>query len=182
MSSATDSPWDDEPTPATPAADEAPAAPAGRRSAPVALGGRRFDPSSRQEADLPAYPDYDLDSQYQVEEEVDYADIMNINRQINRARNMMFRAVRELKRAQRAEAEARFEYKRAYNRVLAGLSGGSEKQRLATADLETEELYGKVIVAERLADEALNFLRAMRAELDSLAGLSHNVRAQMQVQ
>lgn len=186
MSTTTDNmPWDPDPvvlTPdqASPETDEGPTV--GRRSVPVALAGKRFDPKVAPVAKMPEYPVYDPSDDYKVLEDVDYSDVSSLNRDINIARATLFRAVERLKHAKRAESDARFTYNRAYNRVLAGLTGGSEKQRLAIADIQTEELYGKLIVEERLADEAVNFLRAIRSELDSLAGLSHNVRAQMQLQ
>lgn len=182
MNNNNDAPWDDDVQVGTQSSNaDKDDKPVGRRSAPVALGGKRFDPDNLPNDNaFPEYPDDEDD--YVVEDDVDYIDVSSLNRQINRARSALFKATRRLKYAQRVEAEAKFNYKRAYNRTLAGLTGGSEKQRLATADLTTESLYSEVIIAERLSEEALNVLRAIRAELDALAGLSHNIRAQMQLQ
>lgn len=116
-----------------------------------------------------------------TDEEVSFEDLGDINRQINRARVALFRGTQILAQTKREEADKEFLYKRAFNRALLKVSGGTEKTRVTTASLQTEDEWGEYLVAQRVAEEATNHLRAIRSELDALAGLSHNIRAQMNV-
>lgn len=113
--------------------------------------------------------------------EVSFEDLSDLNRQINRARVALFRGTQILAQSKREEADKEFLYKRAFNRALLKVSGGTEKTRVTTASLQTEDEWGEYLVAQRVAEEATNHLRAIRSELDALAGLSHNTRAQMNV-
>jgi hypothetical protein len=153
-----------------------------RRGAPVASGGKRIDvaemPSTPQEV---RYPSGYVADEYAVDENVDYNDLMTVNRDLIRARSRLFRATRILAEAQREEAAAKTKYKSAINRQLVMLSGGSEKQRQAIAEVQCEDLIGEWVVADRVADEALNHLRAVRSDLDALDTLSNNIRAQMKI-
>lgn len=122
-----------------------------------------------------------VDDYAPTDEEVSFEDLSDINRQINRARVALFRGTQILAQTKRDEADKEFLYKRAFNRALLRVSGGTEKTRVTTASLQTEDEWGEYLVAQRVAEEATNHVRAIRSELDALAGLSHNVRAQMNV-
>lgn len=168
-----------EQTQVTPVPETAATASTGRRTAPMAMGGKAVREENTPRPVDPVFPSND--EFYEVDANVDYSDISTLNRDINRARRELFRQTRALNDAQAKEAQAKFRYRREHNRILISISGGSEKTRVAAADMETEGLYGEFLVAERVSESALNDLRAIRAELDALAGLSHNIRAQMQV-
>lgn len=153
-----------------------------QRAAAVAYNGRPVDLNRIPSAHMPPFPgDQDPNFQYFPEAEIDYSDLSVLNRDINRARYRLFRANAALKEAQRKEAEAEFEYRRAHARVMAGLSGGSEKQRQAIADLKVEQEWADWMVAKQVAKEYESLLRQLRVDLDSLAGISHNVRAQINI-
>lgn len=181
-------PFDDSPfSEAEPAPFEDKAAPPAAssevsgRGAPVAVGGKRINLAEHPQQDMPQFPAWVAAEHYKVDD-VDFVDLSALNRQINTARVALFKANKFLTEAQRSEASAKYEYKRAHNRAMVTLSGGSEKQRLATADVMTEELYGNWLVKERVVEEMVNHVRAIRTELDSLTILSHNMRAQMNMQ
>lgn len=152
-----------------------------RAASQVAYGGKLVDPSDFPEKQMPSFPNHEdnWDFNYLPDALADYSDISNLNRDINRSRFRLFRANNGLKEAQRNEVSAEIEYRRAHARVMAGLSGGSEKQRTAIADLKTEEEYANYMLAKQVAKEYESLVRQLRVDLDSLAGISHNIRAQM---
>lgn len=153
-----------------------------QRAASVAYNGRPVNLDSITSATMPSFPEnQDPAFQYFPDAEVDYSDLSTLNRDINRSRYRLFRANAALKEAQRKEAEAEFEYRRAHARVMAGLSGGSEKQRQAIADLQVEQEWADWMVAKQVSKEYESLLRQIRVDLDSLAGISHNVRAQISI-
>lgn len=152
-----------------------------RSTIPIANDGRRIDPTTLPPTAPLPFPAPHHTTNYSVDPNVDYTDISALNRDINRARAQLFNATRALRDAERFSADKKRAYKSAWNRAHIGLSGGSERQRIAITDTLTEELYSHTLVADTLVNESLNNLRAIRAELDALAGLSHNIRAQMQV-
>lgn len=151
-----------------------------RASSQVAYAGKLVDPSEFPNSPVPEYPETDTWAfNYLPDAHADYSDISDLNRDINRSRFRLFRANSGLKEAQRQEVSAEIEYRRAHARVMAGLSGGSEKQRTAIADLKTEEEYANYMLAKQVAKEYESLVRQLRVDLDSLAGISHNIRAQM---
>lgn len=192
-------PWEDasDTKKSSAAAEEATPA---RRGAPVAIDGKRANVNDYPEAELPLFPgqerkknargEVEIDSsreryisqQYDPNTGVDFVDLSALNTQINRARKALFDANAALARAERTEARREYEYRRAHARALVSLSGGSEKQRIAYADVDTEAEYGELLVARTLVKECVNQVRALRTELDVLTVMSHNLRAQMQLQ
>lgn len=186
----------EQPRPVTPSSASAPAPeapkdptkgaeaeekPAKKRGTGLAYDGRPVMVSDEEaeESNL-SFPGH-LGDYAPSDEEVSFEDLGDINRQINRARVALFRGTQILAQTKREEADKEFLYKRAFNRALLKVSGGTEKTRVTTASLQTEDEWGEFLVAQRVAEEATNHLRAIRSELDALAGLSHNVRAQMNV-
>lgn len=167
--------------PVTPAKEAGEEKPAKKRGTGLAYDGSPVMVSDEEEEarhlSFPGHPgDYSP-----TDEEVSFEDLGDINRQINRARVALFRGTQILAQTKREEADKEFLYKRAFNRALLKVSGGTEKTRVTTASLQTEDEWGEYMVAQRVAEEATNHLRAIRSELDALAGLSHNIRAQMNV-
>lgn len=152
----------------------------GARSAPLAYAGRRVNPNSYQVEYVPEFPD--LEDGYIVLEDVDYDDVSKINRQINRARAALFRADRAAALARRQEAVSKAAYRRAFALALIQVSGSSEKQRTAVAELAVGEEYSDFLVAEAVVKETESLVRAIRTELDALAEESRNLRAQMNLQ
>lgn len=156
--------------------------PTKKRGTGLAYDGRPVMVSDEEESDDKnlSFP-RQVDDYAPTDEEVSFEDLSDINRQINRARVALFRGTQILAQTKRDEADKEFLYKRAFNRALLKVSGGTEKTRVTTASLQTEDEWGEYLVAQRVAEEATNHVRAIRSELDALAGLSHNVRAQMNV-
>lgn len=153
-----------------------------RAASGVAFAGKIVDVTNAPEVTFPEFPKAGgLESWVPGADQVDFSDLAAINQQILYSRRRLYAANNELREAQRRKVEAEFEYRRAHNRIMAGLTGGSEKQRSAIADVRTEELWAAYLLASQIADEYLALVRAVRTDLDALQGLSHNVRAQIQM-
>lgn len=169
-----------------PKADEGTRTKRAGRSSTMALNGRAVDVQDYPEVSFPNWNEtghrYNDLMGYVPTDDLDISDVQSVNMEILHARRRLFRVQRALSDANRRAAEAKFEYRRKRARVLVGISGGTEKTREAIADVECEEEFGNLMVAEQLADELLNQSRAVKAELDALANLSHNIRAQMSMQ
>ena len=149
----------------------------------IALGGKRvttsdYDQSHQINPDsFQSFPD-----DFPIAPEFDFSDLLGINREIMRTRQRLYAATQELKKSQRLELQAKMAYNRKHAITLIGLSGGTEKVRQAVADLEAEEEYGEHLVAQQITVEWTNLMRTLKADLDTLAGISHNIRAQIQIQ
>lgn len=150
----------------------------GRTPTPVASEGKRVNAADTPPKPLrfPAEP-----TTYIPQEDIDYTDISQLNKDINRVRSALFHSTRELSRAEAREAQAKHLYKSNLNREIIKLSGGSERQRVAIAEIAVEDYYSDFLVAERVRVACENNLRAVRADLSALESLGHNLRAQMQV-
>lgn len=150
-----------------------------QRKANLAMDGRIATPAQFPHAPFPGFNLEELE--YEVNELSDSADLRNVMHSILISRRRLFQVTKILQQAQRAAVEAKYEWKSAFNRKLLALSGGTEKERVALAEISVEQEYGAYIAAEQAADDALNLLRAIRTELDSLQNMSYNIRAQMQI-
>lgn len=149
------------------------------RTTPLAFAGRRVSAANYQKEHPPVFPADTITDDYQLDQGISFSEVHSINTQINRARAALFRANSALAEANRAEAAAKMKYRHAHALALIQVSGSSEKQRTAVADLATEEEYANLIVAEKISEEMLSQVRALRTELDALFNISHNLRAQM---
>ncbi|MBC9704524.1 MAG: hypothetical protein H9W81_06025 [Enterococcus sp.] len=105
-----------------------------------------------------------------------------LNRQINRTRAMVFRIKNRLQDARHEEAEASDIYRRALNRQMVGLSGGTVDKRKAIAEIATEDLYTNVVVAEAVVKDLVNQSYTLSRDLDALKTLADNLRKQMSIQ
>lgn len=173
----------EEPTPKRRAAKASPAKEEPKRSSGIAYGGRPLDidldaPSSA----FPSWPQGTQDDLYCPDEEVDYTDLSALNRDINRTRSMIFRVKNRLQEARRAEAEASDRYRRAFNKQMIGLSGGTAEKRKAIAEFATEDIYSDYLVAQTVVKDLTNLSYTMSRELDTLKTLSDNLRKQMSIQ
>jgi hypothetical protein len=151
-----------------------------RNASSMAQAGSMVSLEDYPTRDFPSWGDGDIDLlSYEPGVDIDISDLSAVSREILLARRRMFQVQRALTDAQRKAAETKFDHRRARNRYLIGLSGGTDKSREAMADVATEEEYGDMVVAEQVAADLLAQSRAVKAELDSLANLSHNIRAQI---
>lgn len=178
---------DSESTPSEPPQDEkteekpAKKAPAKPRSAGVALAGR---PVTLEEFDTPkAFPNWPTatpDDEYiPYVQESDYTDLSLLNRDINRTRAMSFRVKNAVAEARRVEVEAADRYRKALNRQLIGLSGGTAEQRKAIAEVLTEDLNTQYLVAEAMVKEQVSLSYTVSRDLETLKTLADNLRKQM---
>lgn len=181
-----------EPTPSAPIEptqdekpEEKPAkkAPAKPRSAGVALAGR---PVTLEEFDtpksFPSWPTSNTDDEYiPYVQESDYTDLSLLNRDINRTRAMSFRVKNAVAEARREEVEAADRYRKALNRQLIGLSGGTAEQRKAIAEVLTEDLNTAYLVAETIVKEQISLSYTISRDLETLKTLADNLRKQMSI-
>lgn len=154
-----------------------------KQSSGIAYGGRPVqidldapDPS------FPSWPQASQDEMYCPDEEVDYTDISTLNRDINRTRSMVFRVKNRLQDARRVETEASDKYRRALNKQMIGLSGGTVDKRKAIAEFATEDLYTELLVAQTVVKDLVNQSYTLSRDLDALKTLSDNLRKQMSIQ
>lgn len=116
---------------------------------------------------------------YEPDISVDLTDLKQVNSEIAKLRIRLHQIRKELETASRIAAKAQYEYEQKKKRILIGLSGGSDKQREAIAELMTEELLGNSIVAKTVAAEINQHSRDVRTELDALKEISNNLRKQI---
>lgn len=161
----------------------------GRSSSGIAVGGKRVD-VSKYDAELEA-PKFSENFAVQVlyplseEDEHDtasYEDLYAVNKAIHTARFSLNRTQKALAQSQRQLVTAETAYRHAHARALITISGGTDKTRTAVADLETEHLYTDLLVKRAVVDEVIALVRAINRDIESLTVLSHNLRAQMNIQ
>lgn len=131
---------------------------------------------------FPGWPSNTRDDMFIPDEEVDYTDLSTLNRDINRARSMLFRVKNELANARRVEVESALAYRQAYNRAFMGLSGGTEAIRKTMAEVMTEDLYTDLMIAQNIVKEQTSLSYNVSKELETLKTLSDNLRKQMSIQ
>lgn len=161
-----------------------PTAPA--RSAPqtrtgLAYQGGPVDADSLpQDPVPPKFPGYSASVMYKLEEsEPDFGDLYQMNRQITLARIALNRATLNLGAARRDLVAAETQYRHKHALAMITSSGGSERQRIALADLLTQELQAEYKMRDAMVEEWIAQVRTMKYELDALQAQSHNLRAQM---
>lgn len=134
------------------------------------------------EKQFPGWPSSNRDDMFIPDEEVDYTDLSTLNRDINRARSMLFRVKNELANSRRLEVEAALAYRQAYNRAFMGLSGGTEAIRKTMAEVMTEDLYTELMIAQNIVKEQTSLSYNVSKDLETLKTLSDNLRKQMSIQ
>lgn len=131
---------------------------------------------------MPRWPEQvTADEGYVPDSEVDFAELSEINRMLNRCRARMFRTSAALKAAQRSYGEAQIAYDRAMRRHMVTLSGGTEASRRAMAEILCEDLENDVIVMRQVVEECKKRSLDVRDDLKAVENLAHNARAQMAV-
>jgi hypothetical protein len=116
---------------------------------------------------------------YEPSNLIDMNDLREVSREIMNLRMRLHRIRKEFDKANRIALQAKFVYEQEKKRVVIGLSGGSDKQREAIAELMCEELLGKSIVCQAVSQELANHSRDTRIELDALKEISNNLRKQI---
>lgn len=114
-------------------------------------------------------------------ENFDFEDLTEINRALNLSRIKFYRIGSKLKEAQRRNSDAKTAYNRKMRRELLNISGGTEKTRIAMAELACEEWENDVAVTTQLVAELTNEQRIASKELDILESLANNARAQIKI-
>jgi hypothetical protein len=115
-------------------------------------------------------------SNYMPPEDIDYGDLVSINRELVQLRIRLNTVRQELRTAEREVIRTKHAYNALKRRTLIGLSGGTEKSREAAAELLSEREYTDFLVADSIAKELTQHNRDLRIELDALKELSNNLR------
>lgn len=153
------------------------------KKASMAYMGKPFHPE-----DIPTLPPKPQwtpthDSNYYVEaarvDNYDFYDMQAVNQAINRARVDIFQAKEAMDAARRELTDAETLHRHAYNRALVGISGGTEKTRVAAAELLTENEYTHLIVARAKFEELKALQYRLSDDLQVLQTLASNMRAQV---
>lgn len=144
----------------------------------MAMNGKSVGANLPEDPGFPSWPTPSEDELY-VPEEIDFTDLSNLNREINRARSRSFRVKNQLGFARQHETEVAERYRRAYNRALVSVSGSSAEQRKAFAEIGVEGLYSEVLIAQGVVKELTNLSYAVSKDLDVLKTISDNLRKQL---
>lgn len=112
---------------------------------------------------------------------VDHLDIATINMALVRSANALAAATQELKEEMRALSEIESRAKHEYNVALVLVSGGTEKSRIASAEIISEEWTNEVRLRQARVQELKNLCGSIRASLDTYQAVSNNLRAEMKV-
>lgn len=151
------------------------------RSAGMAAGGQPVAAPGPAPA-APAWPEAPLsDDELYVPQEFDATDLVEVNRELNRARARLFRVSQTLRLVQRTLAEAQAEYDRAMRRELVTISGGTAESRRALAEIRCEPFENRVIVGKQVVEEWRKRAVDCRDDLKALENIAHNVRAQIDI-
>jgi hypothetical protein len=132
--------------------------------------------------ELPPPGSVSINSQFKDYEpaiDVDYEDLLSVNRQLIELRMRIHRIRKELEVAKRRALAAKYVYESEKKRVWIGITGGSDKSREAAAELMCEESLTKYLVANTVADEINQHSRDIKTELDTLKEISNNLRRQI---
>ena len=77
------------------------------------------------------------------------------------------------------EAKAKIKYKDSYNRAYLAKQAGTEKQKVASAELDCRDEYEEMELAAARAKAQREILGSIRSSLDAVRSLNANVRAQV---
>lgn len=140
-------------------------------------------------SEIPAAPDAPVwptfanipDAAYVPDEEFDATDLLQVNRELNRARARIFRCSETLKMCQRTFADAQSAYDRAMRRALVSVSGGTAESRRALAEIQCEEFENRVVIGKQVVEEWRRRCNDARDDLKALENISHNVRASLDI-
>lgn len=115
------------------------------------------------------------------EQLTDFSDLSQVNHRLNSLRARFYQINRQLKVAQRELARAKAEYSSQLRRELVNITGGTEKTRVAMAEIACEEWESDVVVYTQFVQEITNDQRIISKDLEILETLSNNIRAQIKI-
>lgn len=107
----------------------------------------------------------------------DVHDLAEVNEAIIRIATAMTDVERIYSEIAAYERTVAAEYEQLRNRAIVQTSGGSEKSRLAYADILVEELKLRLDEARMQRERAERCTRLLRSHLDAVQSISHNVRS-----
>ncbi len=151
----------------------------------LAYQGKAYKPTEAKEKTL-RYGDYGIDVGPQklaeVMTTVDSFTMEDINTRLEEGRIQLFKILDLLHGASKKVTAADTKYRMAHSRAVVSVSGGTEKSRLAAADIICEDEYSELVVAKQAEAYLKSVLQSQRASIDVITQISHNLRAQMTIQ
>lgn len=111
----------------------------------------------------------------------DHLDISTINVALIRTVKALALTTADLKVESKKLAEAETRWKHEYNVALMCVSGGTEKSRIAAAELASEAEFNEMKLQQAKVQELKNLSGTIRAALDTYQSVSNNLRAEMKV-
>ncbi len=119
-----------------------------------------------------------LTSQYNI----DHLDISEVNRALVRSAHALSVATTHLRRELTCLSEAESRAKHEFNVAMLQVSGGTEKSRVAAAELVSEEYWNELRLQQAKVQTLKNDCFTIRAALDAYQAVSNNLRAEIRVQ
>lgn len=117
-----------------------------------------------------------------VEQITDYGTLQELSNSINAARMALFKVTEQINHYERLEKESKLQYERAHRRTFMSSTEKTEAMKRARADLMNEELENQYIVNEQIKNELVRLSYSLRLELQTLQGVSNNLRQQMKME
>lgn len=111
----------------------------------------------------------------------DYESLESLGAAINAARLALFKVTDLINKYERRETKARDAYDKAYRRAYINSSEKTDAGRKIRADLLCEELEDKLIVAKQVKNELIRISSNLRAEMQTLDSIGHNMRQQLKL-
>lgn len=152
--------------------------PSPRKSTGFASRGKQVSADDYPQRSNPTWDDFPSDEYEQL---TDFSDLSQVNHRLNTLRSRFYQINKQLKLAQRSLAQAKAEHSSKLRREMVNISGGTEKTRVAMAEIACEEWESDVIVYNQLVQEMTNDQRIVSKDLDVLETLSNNIRAQIKI-
>jgi len=147
------------------------------RGGPVAGGKRQPIPANRP---IPAWASTSQQDAFDsADDQVDYQDLVSLNRELQRLRVRMANIRRAMRDAGREAVEAKMVYQRALRRALVQQSGGTAETRKANAELQCEELEADMAMKAQVSDEYNTLFRSVRDDIENAKVVAYNLRALM---
>lgn len=141
----------------------------------------RGKPVSTDDYPMKPFPQWNPVNDEEIDQLTDFSDLSEVNQRLNRLRARFYRIHQALAEAQRAHSEAKSEYSKRLRREMVNISGGTEKTRVAMAEIACEEWESEVTIRNQVVNELVSEQRIISKDLDILETLSNNIRAQMKV-
>lgn len=138
--------------------------------------------STRSAVILPKFYKWNVKDIYNFPDLIlDYDNLDDLEKAINKARTALFVITDKLNEYERQERQAKTKYDRQYRREYLSSSEKTETAKRARAELKCEELENEWQTFSQLNAELIRLSHAMRLELQTLQAIGNNLRQQLKM-